>query len=119
MSTEPSKTDDPYTRLQVMRGETMTRVSELSQELDSVATAISGSNIDDEHDPEGATLAFEREQLSAFRAQAERHLIDIEAAIDRILQGTYGYCESCGAPIAAARLDALPAVRLCLTCAAA
>lgn len=105
--------------LRTMREDTVERIAAMTAELNAVAAAVAGSNTDDEHDPEGSTIAFEREQLAALRAQAEQHLVDIDAALGRLDQGTYGACERCGAPIGAARLEALPAVRLCLTCAAA
>lgn len=89
----------------------------MTDDLDAVAAAASGSNADDEHDPEGATIAFEREQLAALRARAQHQLADIDAALRRLGDGTYGACERCGAAIGAARLDALPAARLCLSCA--
>lgn len=43
----------------------------------------------------------------------------LEAALDRIENGTYGECESCGATIATARLDIVPYAVLCGTCAGA
>ena len=42
---------------------------------------------------------------------------EVESAIRRLEDGSYGNCESCGEPIATARLEALPATRLCVTCA--
>lgn len=90
----------------------------MTHDLAAVAAASSGSNLDDEHDPEGSTVAFEREQLAALRGQAQQHLVDIDDALVRLAEGRYGRCERCGAPIAAARLEALPATRLCLICAA-
>ncbi|HVU72764.1 MAG TPA: TraR/DksA C4-type zinc finger protein [Mycobacteriales bacterium] len=82
------------------------------------ALIASSEALDDEHDPEGATIAFEREQLAALRAAAEQRVADLDAALDRLAAGTYGVCEVCGRPIAAARLEALPAARRCITCAA-
>src|SRR5512138_754021 len=40
----------------------------------------------------------------------------IEAALDRLSKGTFGTCESCGRPIAAARLKARPVTTLCIDC---
>lgn len=112
-------TDDEITRRLVeMRASAVQRIAEMTADLAAVAAASSGSNLDDEHDPEGSTIAFEREQLAALRGQADRHLVDIEAALERVRVGRYGTCERCGATITSARLDALPAVRLCLSCAA-
>jgi RNA polymerase-binding transcription factor DksA len=82
-----------------------------------VASAAAGSNLDDEHDPEGATIAFEREQLAALRDRAVASLAELDAADARLAAGTYGVCESCGEPISDERLAALPAARRCVNCA--
>jgi DnaK suppressor protein len=77
----------------------------------------SGSANDDEHDPEGSTIAFEREHVAALISQAREHLAQIDAAVGRLADGSYGRCESCGQPIGAARLAARPVTALCITCA--
>lgn len=79
--------------------------------------ASSDSNADDEHDPEGATIAFERSQLDALVLQAQRHLDEIALARERLANGTYESCESCGRPIGNARLEARPVARTCIICA--
>jgi RNA polymerase-binding transcription factor DksA len=90
----------------------------MSAELAAAAAAAAGSNLDDEHDPEGSTIAFEREQLAGLRAAAQHHLRELDAALERLDDGRYGLCEECGQPIGDARLEALPATRWCVTCAA-
>ena len=82
-----------------------------------MVAASRDTNADDEHDPEGATIAFERAQLAALRRQAADHLAEVGAALGRLDGGTYGYCAGCGEPIAAARLEARPTARTCVTCA--
>jgi RNA polymerase-binding transcription factor DksA len=84
-----------------------------------VAAASRDGNADDEHDPEGATIAFERSQVAALILQVQGHLAEVEAAIERLVAGTYGICELCGQPIAKARLKARPAARTCIGCASA
>ncbi len=79
--------------------------------------ASRSSNADDEHDPEGATIAFERQQVAALLESARRRLADVDAALARRETGDYGRCESCGRPIAAERLAARPAARTCIDCA--
>jgi DnaK suppressor protein len=74
-------------------------------------------NADDEHDPEGSTIAFERAQLSALRAAAEHDLADIELALLAYAQARYGICQVCGEQIAAARLELRPASSTCVRCA--
>lgn len=75
-------------------------------------------NTDDEHDPEGATIAFERAQVIALRDDAVRRIALLDDAIERLDAGTYGRCTGCGAPIPAARLSAIPGVETCVDCAA-
>lgn len=79
--------------------------------------AAQSSNGDDEHDPEGATIAYEREQVTALLHQARRTRAELEDALARLDQGTYGVCETCGEPIPAGRLEARPGARTCLACA--
>ncbi|EYR65183.1 hypothetical protein N866_05895 [Actinotalea ferrariae CF5-4] len=95
------------------------RLAALTGRFDEVVAASAGANLDDEHDPEGATIAFERSQIDALARQAAAELAEVDAAEARLDDGTYGTCERCGAPIPAARLEARPTARTCITCAAA
>jgi DnaK suppressor protein len=93
------------------------QVEALTREFDAVVDASRASNADDEHDPEGATIAFERQQVVALLESARRRLADVEAAIERRETGGYGVCEVCGRPIPAERLAARPSARTCVSCA--
>ena len=95
----------------------LAQIEALTREFDEVVAASRSSNADDEHDPEGATIAFERQQVVALLDQARRRLADVEAALARRKQGDYGRCETCGRPIAPERLAARPAARTCIDCA--
>jgi len=99
------------------RAVTAERVAALSRDLEAIVEAARLVATDDEHDPEGATIAFERSQTSAFLADARKHLDDLDSALERIEAGDYGRCEVCGEPIAADRLLARPAARTCINCA--
>ena len=99
------------------RAAVLAQIEALGREFDGVVAASRSSNADDEHDPEGATIAFERQQVAALLAQARRRLADLDAAVTAVEAGTYGRCESCGRPIAPERLDARPTARTCITCA--
>ena len=94
------------------------QLSGLRRGFQGMVDASVDSNADDEHDPEGATIAFERSQLKALIHQAERHLDDIAEARMRVAGGRYGRCETCGQQISPGRLDARPAARTCIMCAA-
>jgi RNA polymerase-binding protein DksA len=93
------------------------QIAALSAELDAVVAASRGDNADDEHDPEGATIAFERQQVAALLESARRRLAEVDAALARRDAGGYGVCESCGRPIGAERLAARPSARTCIDCA--
>lgn len=104
-------------RLDAEQSLTLERLAVLDADFALMVAASADSNADDEHDPEGATIAFERSQLDSLISQARRHLDDIERARERLADGTYGSCESCGKPIGEARLEARPVARTCITCA--
>jgi DnaK suppressor protein len=93
------------------------QIAALTREFDAVVAASRASNADDEHDPEGATIAFERQQVVALLEAARRRLADVDAALARRAEGRYGVCESCGRTIAAERLAVRPAARTCIDCA--
>ena len=75
------------------------------------------TNADDEHDPEGHTIAFERAQVDALVRQARDRLAEVDAALARLDAGSYGVCERCGGPVGDGRLEARPETRLCIDCA--
>ena len=102
--------------LEDLRQRTLRRLARLTGDFDGVVAASKDSNADDEHDPEGATIAFERSQLASLVQQAHEHLAEIDAALARLDAGTYGVCESCGRPIATERLDARPVATTCIDC---
>ncbi len=99
------------------RAATLAQIAALTQEFDGVVAASRSSNADDEHDPEGATIAFERQQVAALLEAARRRLADVEAALGRRAAGGYGVCEVCGGSIPAERLAARPSARTCVSCA--
>jgi DnaK suppressor protein len=103
--------------LDAERAETLDQIESLSREFDGIVTSAALAGADDEHDPEGATIAFERAQLAALLHQARSRLADLDQALARLAEGSYGICERCGQPIAPARLAARPAARTCIACA--
>ena len=68
----------------------------------------------DQHPADLGTETFEREKDVSIIEQVEAELADVEHALRRLDEGTYGLCEACGQPIGDARLDAIPAARLCV-----
>jgi len=63
-----------------------------------------------------ATEVSESQRGQQLREREEAHLAAIEGALDRIGAGTFGTCLSCGKPIAAERLEALPWATDCIDC---
>jgi DnaK suppressor protein len=108
--------DDP---LQAARAAALAQVTALTAARAEIVAASEGSNADDEHDPEGATIAFERQQVVALLEQAVASLTAADAALARRSAGGYGVCERCGSAIGAERLEARPAATLCISCARA
>ncbi|HEY2287199.1 MAG TPA: TraR/DksA family transcriptional regulator [Streptosporangiaceae bacterium] len=113
MSTPP----EVRARLGADRTATLSRLASLEREQADIVAAAQSANGDDEHDPEGATIAFEREHAAALARQARQHLADIDAALARLAAGRYGTCVGCGAPVSPARLEARPVAATCITCA--
>jgi RNA polymerase-binding transcription factor DksA len=99
------------------RARAIDRVDALTQQLDDIVSSSEQSATDDEHDPEGHTLAFERQQLVALLENARARVTEVDAAVSRLDSAAYGVCERCGRPIARERLVALPTARTCIACA--
>ncbi len=104
-------------QLEADRRRTSDLIASLDQNFASIVEAADLTATDDEHDPEGATIAFERSQTSAVLATAISRLADIDDALTRLADGTYGICERCLEPILRERLFARPAARTCINCA--
>ncbi len=81
------------------------------------SSAAELTSTDDEHDPEGPTIAYERAQVWALLRQAREDLVALDQALVRVDFGTATICSVCGGPIAIERVLALPAVRVCIGCA--
>jgi RNA polymerase-binding transcription factor DksA len=103
--------------LDAERRATLDQVAGLERDFGSIVAASQADNADDEHDPEGATIAWERQHVAALLAQAREHLAAIDEALRRLSDGGYGRCEVCGQPIAPERLAARPTATQCVTCA--
>ena len=85
-------------------------VAELTAERD-----MSDTDVEDGFG-EGAGMVVDRARDQTLHATAMAALLEIEAALDRVESGTYGRCASCGEQIPSARLEAMPAATVCVTC---
>lgn len=108
---------DPEARLRDMRAVALQRADSLMSSFDGIVEAASDVATDDEHDPEGHTIAWERQQLAGLLHETRSLLADIDAAEQRLRNGDYGACTQCGTDINAERLGALPATSMCVRCA--
>jgi DnaK suppressor protein len=70
----------------------------------------------DNHLADTATVTYDRELDYTLEENSEHVLNDIDAALKRIEDGTYGTCTNCGQPIAPERLEARPWATLCIDC---
>lgn len=94
------------------------QIASLTRSFDDIVAANEQANTDDEHDPEGTTIAFERSQVSALLNQGRDDRAALHLALDRLDDDSgYGVCIDCRAFIGVDRLLALPAATRCIRCA--
>lgn len=93
------------------------QLTALQESFDGIVAGTELTSTDDEHDPEGTTVAYERAQVAAMLHQAESDLAALDHALQRVDDGTATICAVCGGPIAEERLLALPTTRTCIRCA--
>jgi DnaK suppressor protein len=109
--------EDARRRIAARRAAAVGSLTLVTRDVGRIVAAAQLTSADDEHDPEGATIAFERAQTLAVADQLRRGLADLDAAAARLDAGTYGICEVCARPIAEARLEARPTATRCIDCA--
>jgi RNA polymerase-binding transcription factor DksA len=114
---DPSLTQELLARLAERRQRALQRGDALRGDFDDIVERSSDASRDDEHDPEGATIAFERAQVAALLSGVDRELVDLDRAVERVRTGVHDRCEGCGGTIPAERLRARPATRSCVGCA--
>ncbi|MDQ2726648.1 MAG: TraR/DksA C4-type zinc finger protein [Actinomycetota bacterium] len=93
------------------------RAADLAAELDALEAATA-EGPDDEHDPDGSTVGYERARVGALLAQSRADIAALGLAAARLDAGTYGRCQGCGRVIPGERLAALPSTTTCVGCAA-
>ena len=109
--------EDVRVRLQRLQQDTAEQIGSLERDFEGFVAAAELVATDDEHDPEGHTIAFERQQVAALLRDARIRLTQLDHALARLDDGTYGRCEVCGEPISEERLGALPGAVRCIGCA--
>lgn len=77
-----------------------------------------GQGLDyDQNFADSSQVTAERGETEALATKLRETLVEVEHALAKLDEGTYGSCEGCGGAIAAPRLEAMPAARLCIDCA--
>ena len=106
--------------LQAERVTYLRQAASLKAEADSLVAEREPGDVQfDEESGEGDTLAVERERDLTLSAQASAAVEDIDRAVAKMHDGTYGVCEQCYTTIPKERLRALPAAALCVQCKSA
>lgn len=99
------------------REELRARLRAIEVQLEAIRAARGDANFDDEHDPEGTTLATEWSRAEGQRTDVLRELDALRGAFERVDAGTYGVCLACGTAIPPERLEVVPAAVHCVPCA--
>jgi RNA polymerase-binding transcription factor DksA len=99
-----------HDRLKALRDEFVGGGLTSQSEEDSLAELSSSA----QHQADIGTETFDRERDVSILEQVEAELADVEVALRRLDDGTYGKCEACGRPIDDSRLEAKPEARFCL-----
>jgi len=111
------------TNFKQLRSSLQSEQKRLLGELEQLNANVRPAEIRREGSPFGkreeeATESFELEKRLAVEKQIRDHLVEVEHALRKFEEGTYGSCDVCGQPIDPARLEALPQASLCMNCKA-
>ena len=111
------------TGFNLLRSRLESEQKRLSEELAQLQASAQPTDERREGSPFGkreeeATESFELEKRLALEKAIKEQLAEVEHALRKFEDGTYGLCDNCGHPIDPARLEALPQANLCLSCKA-
>jgi len=91
---------------------------ELRQRLADLGFADGGAGLDyDQNFADSSQVTAERGEAEALANTLRETLTEVEHALEKMDNGSYGLCENCGKPIPTARLEAKPAAKYCIDCA--
>ena len=91
--------------------------SDLRARLAEMGLLSGGELSFDQNFADSSQVTAERGEVEALAGNLRESLNDVEAALVKLDNGTFGVCEGCGQPIAPDRLEAKPAAKLCMDCA--
>ena len=109
--------DELTAALTERRSTLTTDLERVRADLHDIRDSRSSQSDDDEHDPEGGALSAQWSHSTGVSADLEARLVEVDRALLRMEQGTYGICVRCGQPIPHERLLARPSADRCVTCA--
>lgn len=98
------------------RERVLVEIAEFEREGQETLSDVSGENNYRDHMADQGSATFARELDMTLEERARESLAQIDRALARIADGTYGVCVRCGDPIPEARLEAVPEAELCITC---
>lgn len=93
--------------------------AELRRQLAELGFGEDGKLNYDANFADSSQVTAERGEAETLATSLRDALDEVEKALHKMEDGTYGVCESCGQAIAEARLEAMPAAAYCITCASA
>jgi DnaK suppressor protein len=112
---EPMSTDATATDMRALLEQER---SNLLHQLRELGFADSNAGLEyDSNFADSSQVTAERGEAEALATTLRETLEEVEDALGKFADGTYGRCEGCGQAITAARLEAKPAARYCINCA--
>ncbi|MRS12490.1 MAG: TraR/DksA family transcriptional regulator [Actinobacteria bacterium] len=102
--------------LEAERERLVAEIEEYEREGQETLSDVSGENNYRDHMADQGSATFARELDMTLEGQARESLAQIDRALTRIDEGTYGTCARCGAAIPRERLEAVPEAELCVSC---
>jgi DnaK suppressor protein len=102
--------------LEAERDRLLLEIEEFEREGQETLSDVSGENNYRDHMADQGSATFARELDMTLEGQARESLAQIERALARIDEGTYGVCARCGQDIPDARLEVMPEAELCVGC---
>jgi DnaK suppressor protein len=117
MARDASRVDDVRARIRADRRRLQSLVDSLEASFADLTEAADASPPDDEHDPEGHTIAYERSRLTGQRDTYLRNIAELTAAEMRLDDVRSALCDGCGEPIPFERRLAVPTSTRCVACA--
>lgn len=113
----PTQRAELERRIALERQRTAERIAAHERDFADIVTSSAEAVRDDEHDPEGPTIAYQRAQVAALLAAAREQLAELHHAAQRLHEPDAGSCARCGQPIGYDRLLARPSTTSCVECA--